>query len=266
MIKKKNYWLAFFLSTAMIFISCSDDDDGGTPPVIDPTGSIMVEDHSLMNGMVTINNVVISDDGWLVIYRDNVGAVGTEIIGYTHIDAGTHDDVTVELDEDVVDGETLWAALHVDDDDDGEFDWDGSTGTDVPIRTGVAHVAESFIVTVDSNSVTAENQSIGDDNSITVSNVMLEEAGWIVVHNDEDGNPGEVLGVSDLITAGSHNNVVIDLGDSEVNVGDTLWIMLHTDTGTAGEYEFDPESDDDFDLPILDGDNQPVMISITVTE
>lgn len=266
MIKKRNFLVALFVATAALFTACSDDDDG-TPPVIAPTGSIVVEDQNLMDGMLTISNVVISDDGWLVLYRDNAGVQGTEILGSSHIEAGTHEDVTVELDEGVelTTGETVWVALHVDDDDDGVLDWNGTSGTDVPIRSGTLNVAESFTVTIESNSVTAEDQAIADDNSITISNVTLEENGWIVVHNEVDGAPGEVIGVSDLIVAGSHDDVKVILDESAtVNVGDILWVMLHTDTGTAGLYEFDGVNG--FDLPVLNDDDTPVMISVTVTE
>lgn len=264
MTKMKSFQLLFFLTTALFFSACSDDDDGGAPPVIDPTGSIEVENQTVVNGTLTIDMVVISEDGWLVIYRDNAGVQGTEVLGQTHLDAGTHNDVTVELDENVelIDGETLWAALHVDENEDGIFDWNGSTGIDVAIRTGLNNVAESFIVTVDS-SVTAEDQQV-IDNTITVSNVNLQEAGWLVIHADADGSPGAVIGVSDPLTAGSHDDVVITLDETaEVNVGDMLWIMMHSDTGVVGEYEFDGANG--LDLPVTDGEG-PIMTSITVTE
>lgn len=268
MIKKKNFLVALFVATATLFTACSDDDDG-TTPVIGPTGTIMVENQTLMDRMVTVSNVEISDDGWLLIYRNNAGILGTEILGYTHIESGSHQDVTVELDEDleISSGEVLWAALHVDENDNNQLDWDGFTGVDIPVRSGDDPVAESFIVTIESNSVTAADQAISDDNSITVSNVLLEEAGWIVVHNDNDEGPGEeILAISGLITAGSHDNVEIEFEDSaEVNVGDKIWIMLHTDTGTAGVYEFNGGANG-FDLPVLGADNKPVMTSITITE
>lgn len=267
MIRKKNFLAVLFFATVAMFTACSDDDDGGTPPVIEPTGMVEVEDQALMNGTITVSNVEISDDGWLVIYRDNAGVQGTEILGHAHIDDGMQEDFTVDLDDDVqvTDGEMLWAALHVDSDDDGQFDWDGVTGVDVPVRSGVNPVADSFIISIDApNSLMADNQAV-TDNSITVNNVTLEEDGWIVVHADNEGSPGQVIGVSDVITAGSHDDVSITFNESaDVNVGDTLWLMLHSDTGAAGEYEFDGENG--LDLPVMGEDDAPVMISITVTE
>lgn len=267
MIRKKNFLVALFVATATFFTACSDDDDGGTPPVIAPTGSIEVDDQTVVNGTVTVNNVEISDDGWIVIYRDNAGVIGSEILGYHHIDDGEQENVVVDLNDDieVTNGEMLWAGLHVDSNDDGEFDWDGTTGVDVPVGSGAMQVADSFTVTVDEpNSVTAGDQAVSE-NSITVDNVTMEEAGWLVVHADNEGAPGEVIGISDVISAGSHDNVIVTFNDSaDVNVGDTLWLMLHSDTGVAGEYEFDGENG--LDLPVMGSDDTPVMISITVTE
>lgn len=259
--------VVFFLAAATLFTACSDDDDG--TPVIEPTGSLMVEDQALVNGMITVSEVELSNDGWLVIYNDNNAVLGTEILGYTHVEAGTHDDVTVELEDDVeiTSGDILWAALHIDDDEDGIFDWDGVTGIDVPIRSGVVTIAESFTVTTDSgetNAVTAEDQAVADG-SITIDNVFLEEAGWVVVHNDADDAPGEVIGVSEVLAAGSHDDVVVTFEETaEVNVGDVLWIMLHSDTGVAGDYEYDGVNG--LDEPILGDDNNPVMTSITIVE
>ncbi|WP_029036097.1 DUF7282 domain-containing protein [Salinimicrobium xinjiangense] len=270
MIKQKNYLVVLFLATIGLFTACSDDDDGGAPPVIEPTGSIVVEDQTLMNGMVTVSNVEMSNDGWLVIYKDNAGVLGTEVLGHTHVEAGSHEDVTVELDESALtSGEVLWAALHVDSDEDGEFDWNGITGTDSPVRSGTVPVAESFTLNIDSsgemNTVSVGDQAVVDG-TITVDNVVLAEAGWIVVHANNDGAPGEVVGISEVLTAGNHDDVTITFNDSaEVNVGDMLWIMLHSDTGVAGEYEFDG-GDNGLDLPVFDGEGNPVMVSITVTE
>lgn len=264
MMKESKFLMVLFIFAASFLTACSDDDDGGNP-VIAPTGSIVVDDQTLMNGTVTISNVEISEDGWLVIYEDNAGVLGTEILGYVQVGDGSHEDVTVELDDDVelTSGDVLWAALHVDSDRDGQFDWDGITGTDLPVQSGSTNLAESFIVTIDENSVTAEDQAVVD-NTITISNVNLQEAGWIVVHNDEDGAAGEVIGVSEVLTAGSHDDVEITFEESaEVSVGDVLWIMLHADTGAAGVYEFDGSNG--LDLP-LTGDNGPVMVSITITE
>lgn len=263
MILRRNYFLLLFFSTALFLTSCSDDDDAGTPPVVNPTGSLEVGDQAVVNGMVTIENVEVSDDSWIVIFRDNAGTQDTEILGQTHVDAGSHDNVTIDLgDTDLTEGETLWAALHVDKGEPGIFDWDGTMGADVAIKSGNANVTRSF--TVNLNSLTVEDQAVVD-NTITISNVVLEGDGWIVVHADSEGAPGAVIGVSELITAGSHDNVVITFDESaEVSVGDDLWIMLHEDTGVAGEYEFDGESE--FDHPLTGDDDAPIMTSITITE
>ncbi|NJW54486.1 hypothetical protein HC175_16370, partial [Salinimicrobium sp. CDJ15-91] len=49
--------------------SCSDDDD--SIDVIAPAGNLVVENQMLENNMLSISNVSMSQDGWVVIHRDN---------------------------------------------------------------------------------------------------------------------------------------------------------------------------------------------------
>ncbi|HMP38893.1 MAG TPA: LPXTG cell wall anchor domain-containing protein, partial [Roseiflexaceae bacterium] len=81
--------------------------------------------------------------------------------------------------------------------------------------------------------------------------------GWIVVHLDEGGRPGRVLGHS-AVRAGDNMNVVVQLSE-EVPAGGQLWPMLHVDAGTAGVYEF-PGAD----VPVRAND-MVVMVQLTVT-
>lgn len=72
--------------------------------------------------------------------------------------------------------------------------------------------------------------------SITVATVSATKDGWIVVHLDEGGSPGKVLGQT-AVKAGDNKNVVVTLSEA-VPVGRKLWPMLHIDAGTIGTYEF----------------------------
>jgi LPXTG-motif cell wall-anchored protein len=92
----------------------------------------------------------------------------------------------------------------------------------------------------DTAGVTVSDQE-SDGTRVTVDEVVATQAGWIVIHQDADGQPGAVIGQTG-VPVGTTNNVIVFL--TEAVAGDTpLWAMLHVDEGEAGVYEF-PEGPD----------------------
>lgn len=73
-----------------------------------------------------------------------------------------------------------------------------------------------------------------DSNRVTVDAVESDGAGWVVVHEDDDG-PGEILGATDVPDSET-TDVEVEL-NRDVEDGETLHAMLHEDA----------EEDDDFD-------------------
>lgn len=65
-----------------------------------------------------------------------------------------------------------------------------------------------------------------------VDSVVLTDAGFAVIHEDQNGEPGQILGASSLLTAGRHENVVIALSRKTVD-GERLYVMLHKDNGNG---------------------------------
>lgn len=107
-------------------------------------------------------------------------------------------------------------------------------------------------------SISASDQS-GDGSTVLVDEVTIEGAdGFVVVHLDDGGAPGEVLGHSE-ISEGTSTDVTVTL-DSPVTEDVTLWPMLHFDAGETGTYEFPGP-----DGPVtVDGDVVMVPIEYTV--
>ncbi len=85
----------------------------------------------------------------------------------------------------------------------------------------------SGVVLSGKNTVDVENQSAG--NIVTISSVELNQMGWVVVHEDIGGNPGNVLGAA-LVFAGEHRVVPVELL-RKTEKGRTYYAMLHTDDG-----------------------------------
>ena len=102
----------------------------------------------------------------------------------------------------------------------------------------------------------ADNQE-SDGASVTVSSVTSAGDGWVVIHADDGGKPGAVLGQT-AVGAGTTDNVIVLL-DPPLAASGQLWAMLHVDAGTVGTYEF-PGAD----APAMDNGNI-VMAPFTVT-
>jgi len=92
-------------------------------------------------------------------------------------------------------------------------------------------------------SVTVSDQAI-EDSTVTVDTVVSDGPGWIVIHADEDGSPGPVIGQA-AVSDGENADVSVEI-DTEAAT-ETLWAMLHADTGEEGTYEF-PDADPPVEL------------------
>jgi len=106
-------------------------------------------------------------------------------------------------------------------------------------------------------SVTVADQAMADG-TVTVAAAVSNGPGWIVIHADNNGAPGPVIGHSDLLTDGVNSDIVIEIDAAAAT--DTLYAMLHTDAGEAGTYEFPGP-----DAPVQ-VDGQAVTPTFTVTD
>jgi uncharacterized surface protein with fasciclin (FAS1) repeats len=104
--------------------------------------------------------------------------------------------------------------------------------------------------------VTVSDQE-SDGATVTVANVVAAQDGWMVIHLDDSGAPGPVLGQT-AVTAGENADVVVTL-DEPLSGETALWAMLHVDEGDAGVYEFPGP-----DGPVL-VDDQIVMAPFTIS-
>lgn len=108
----------------------------------------------------------------------------------------------------------------------------------------------------ETSSITADDQTSDGTQVVVASATIVGSDGFIVVHRDADGAPGEVVGHAP-IPEGTSTNVTVTL-DEPVETG-LYWPMIHIDAGELGTYEFPGD-----DVP-LKVDDQIVMVQITVT-
>ena len=114
-------------------------------------------------------------------------------------------------------------------------------------------------------SVEANTQGTSNGNQVVISDIFSPDNGWVVIHrsNAEGNGPQvpEIIGKA-MVNAGVNSDVAIQLEEGVSN-DETLWAMLHEDTGTIGEYEFDGQNG--LDLPVTVNE-EIVMSSFMITQ
>lgn len=101
----------------------------------------------------------------------------------------------------------------------------------------MAVVGAGALVGAHGNHVDANPQVVADDGLMIESTFVTQDA-HLVVHRNDDGEPGEIIG-SVSVADGFHKNVRIAL-DSPPAGETTLWVVLHEDDGDG---EFEPDED-----------------------
>jgi len=204
-------------------------EEPDVPEIVPP--QVTVSDQEVVDGMVTISQVISNGSGWLVVHAQKDGAPGP-ILGFSPVNDGENSDVLVEIDIDQL-TETVYAMLHTDAGVVGEFEFpDGPDGPVVVEEKVVTPDFQVFIPVVPS--VIVLDQEIMDG-TVTIQEVISDGPGWVVIHAQAEGNPGPILGFSPVSDGTSLDvTVVID----PVGVTETFYAMLHTDAGESGIFEF----------------------------
>ena len=98
-----------------------------------------------------------------------------------------------------------------------------------------------------------------DGATVAVAEATIEPApGWVLIFDDEDGAPGQVIGSHELEAA--LQTIEIDL-DRTLDAGEhTLWAQIHVDADPIGRLQW-PGSD----IPVTGEDGDVVQASFTVS-
>ncbi|KXA89893.1 hypothetical protein AKJ37_07915 [candidate division MSBL1 archaeon SCGC-AAA259I09] len=106
-------------------------------------------------------------------------------------------------------------------------------------EVGIAGMSKTFQVGAEVQpQVEAGDQTVSDS-TITIDTVVAGQSGWIVIHRDDNGSPGAVIGYTG-VEEGTSNDVEVEIDIAQST--DRLYAMLHMDTGETGVYEF-PDAD-----------------------
>ncbi len=207
---------------------------------------VIVSNQDASGGEVSISRVSSADTGWLVIHAARNGGPGP-VIGFAQVEAGNNSDLSVEIELGKATRQ-LYAMLHIDAGILGEYEFPGDDG---PARNGESIVISPFTAEFPIEvGVNVSDQDFSDG-IVTLDNVAAEDSSWLVIHIENDGAPGPVIGFAP-VAAGNNAELKVEI-DSELATP-KLFAMLHLDAGTLGEYEFPGE-----DVPVRNGDDVVVV-------
>ncbi|QLD84448.1 PGF-CTERM sorting domain-containing protein [Natronomonas halophila] len=228
----------------------SQQTSGGTTVVVD---EVTVPD----GGFVTIHDSTVLDGG---------EAVFTSVRGSSdYLEPGTHENVTVTLDEPLAEDDTLVAMPHRDTDGDRIYSFVSSSGeADGPYTADGEAVVNTANVTVSATVQMGDQPT--DGSSVVVDRVELSEDGFVTIHDSsllDSATFDSIRGTSQYLEAGVHENVRVQL-DDELQNEDTLIPMAHQDTNDNQQYDF-AESEGGEDGPFVNDQDEAVLDTAAVT-
>jgi len=218
--------------------------DGGA--VVDPgnvtvAASVSAADQSSDGTTVVVERVDLSEGGFVTIHDASLGegAVIESIRGTSeYLDAGTHEDVVVELDEPLTETNQILAMAHQDTNGNESYDFATSGGNaDGPYTANGAAVIDGATISV---TATVAADAAASSGETVVVDTTLHNGGFITVHDSslQDGDVVEsIRGTSEYLAPGTHESVEIEL-DEPLQEEDTLIPMAHLDTNGNQAYDF----------------------------
>lgn len=201
-------------------------------PAVSVTDQVLDDD-----GQLVISQVVAPEAGWVVVYTDESGSAG-EVLGFSAVNEGQNEEVTIQI-EALSATETLHVLLHTDAGDSGVFDF---PGPDDPLSDESGPVEAMFVVDIRTTlpTISVENQEITEDGLVVIASVVSKGPGWIVLYDDEAGEPGQMMGYLP-VEPGTSENLSIAINWREATP--TLYAALYEDAGQEAVFEV-PETDE----------------------
>ncbi|GGL54343.1 DUF7282 domain-containing protein [Halocalculus aciditolerans] len=229
--------------------------------------SATISNQTSGGSTVTVDSVTLPDGGFVTIHDASVtdgDVLGSVVGSSTYLAAGTHQNVTVRLDEPLADSGTFVAMPHMDTDGDRVYEFVSANGAaDGPYTADGSAVVDTANVTVAASVSMSAQPTDGD--SVVVDRVELSQPGFVTVHGASvtDGKVFEsIKGTSPYLSAGVHENVRVDLDTAVGNT--TLVPMAHVDTNGNEMYDF-VTSEGEADGPFTTADGSAVVDTASVT-
>jgi hypothetical protein len=213
---------------------------------------------------IVVDHVDLGEPGFVAVHDPSLlaGQVLDSVVGHSSfLQAGSHEDVEIQLSEPVRTTQTLIPMPHKDTDDDeeyrfpqsgGEADGPFLNGDDKPVvDTGLTHVRAQ--VTIEGQDATS---------SVSVASVTMHEGGFVTLHDASllDGAVlDSVVGVSDKLGPGTHEDVQVSLDEAPEGEAQLI-AMPHKDTNGNDAYDF-VTSEGSADGPYVTGEGAIVHVA-----
>ena len=211
-----------------------------------------MEGMDMSMAMVHVKSVLSYGPGIVVIHANENGNAGA-ILGAAFVKDGLTENIDVMVDM-AATGAVVWPMLHIDAGTIGKYD-----GLDVDKVVSADGEAVTFTIN-DAPSLTVADQKLADDGTITIHKAIMDAPGWIAIHADNAGAPGEVIATA-FVHAGANWDVKIKVDAAKA--GAKVWPMMHYDTGAMGTYEFGTVKD--ADAPVFVQKNV-VVVPLNITK
>lgn len=201
----------------------------------------LAEDQDGVDELV-VDRVLTPGDAWIVVHADDNGKPGMRV-GLARVEKGESTDVKVKLEE--LTTPNVIVAVHADKGKSGEFDFDMMNKEMSPDRpyfvdekelAKVVKVREFGIPTAAGTAAIEVADQPGATGELKVAKALAPAGAWIVVHLDDEGAPGQRVGLAQ-IPAGDNADVTVKL--EPLPLTDTVFVAIHADAGTPGVFDFD---------------------------
>ena len=214
-----------------------------------PLPAVDIADQAIgFDGLVHVDNVSAPAPGWLAIHTLEGDMVGP-VIGQEPVNEGENRDLAVPIRWREATAE-LAAVLYNDKERPGGF----APDVDLPVLAGGEAVMAIFAVQLPPD-IFAYDQPVLDG-KLVLERVIAAEPGWIVAFNDNEGQPGLIIG-SARLNAGINENVELEVAENAVTPA--IYLAIHEETNNPAEFNF-PVAD-----PAATFDDQVLPPTLLVT-
>lgn len=200
--------------------------------------SIYVHDQEINLGVITVDQVVAAEAGWVVVYKQ-ANLATDMIVGYAPVAKGANQGVRVTLEaKRIKDVKTLWIQLHVDMGKKGVFEWGyrGKGLSDPPAAENGQPVLVTFATSgygaplplVPAISIKAQDLTA---NRLFVESVTTPVDGWLVIYKNANLKASEVVGHVPVYH-GTTTNLKVAIETWRLDKVITLYAALHEDKAT----------------------------------
>ncbi len=203
-----------------------------TPSPTPPVPGLTVADQTLGDdGQLTIARVVSDRSAWLVI-QTLMGEAPGPILVAVPITAGVTGDLSLSIDP-LAATEHLQALLLLDAGEPGEFD---GLESEPPILVNGEPVRQAFRVTIDVRlpAILVSDQEVGTSGLVRVAAVTATATGWLALHTDQAGEPGDLLAYFP-VRPGTSEGLVLAV--NRFRATPRLYAILYLDEGEPGRFE-----------------------------